>query len=188
MFLFLAFVSSKEWGDGAISNVINTRARIFKLLRSPRIDSEDSIPPTYPTGGRHDYPICRTSPPVWRNRFLSSLNFYKFGLGVFLSLFLTLHPDAVFIQNAGFHIKAILWLYSLDEDFWWSIYSYIWSSSMPSYWPRKWPLCRILEQKMIYLYCRNKEIDLIWFDLSLLMTFCWPRKWLLCRILEQKMI
>ncbi len=51
------------------------------------------------------------------------------------------------------------------------------SSSVTSCWPRKWPLCRILEQQMIYLSI-----------LSSSMILCWPRKWLLCRILEQKMI
>ncbi len=30
------------------------------------------------------------------------------------------------------------------------------SSLMTSCWPRKWPLCRILEQKMIYLYCPHE--------------------------------
>ncbi len=53
------------------------RARIFKLLRSPRIDSKDSIPPAY---------VCSQSPylltffkkprnrfPAWRNRFLGMI-------------------------------------------------------------------------------------------------------------------
>jgi hypothetical protein len=59
---------------------IEVRARIYKLLRSPEIDSailKCSL------AGRYDNPICRTGPPaesIPQNPFLGSLKFYKFGL------------------------------------------------------------------------------------------------------------
>ncbi len=50
---------------------------IVDLLRSPGIDSS--------MAGRYDNPVGRTVPPRyigWRNRFLGSINVYKYGLGV----------------------------------------------------------------------------------------------------------
>ncbi len=47
------------------------------LLRSPRIDSHRVGPVQY------NNPFCRTGPPGyigWRNRFLGSINIYKYGL------------------------------------------------------------------------------------------------------------
>jgi hypothetical protein len=48
------------------------------LLRSPGIDSQPGM-----AGRYNNNPICRTGPPgyiAWRNRFLGSLNVYKYGL------------------------------------------------------------------------------------------------------------
>ncbi len=60
-----------------------SRVRICKRLRSPGIDSKESIPTAYGVAGWYDNHICRPGPPGligWRNRFLGSLNVYKFGL------------------------------------------------------------------------------------------------------------
>ncbi len=61
-----------------------TRARIFKLLRSPEIDSKESIPQnSCSLASRYDRPFCRTGPPSYiecRNRFLGSLKVWKYHL------------------------------------------------------------------------------------------------------------
>jgi hypothetical protein len=52
-----------------------TEPVFLNLLRSPGINSQPA--------GRYDNPICRTGPPGyigWWNRFLGSLNIYKYGL------------------------------------------------------------------------------------------------------------
>ncbi len=83
---FLAWYQT--WGAGACqlftSYSSHIRARIFESLRSPGIDSASLCS----LAGRYDYPICRTGPPALQrlaesipcNRFLGSLNVYKFGL------------------------------------------------------------------------------------------------------------
>ncbi len=63
-------------------------ARICKRLRSPGIDSKESIPLAYfSSADQYDKYSCRTSPLGYRlaesiplHRFLGSLNVYKFGL------------------------------------------------------------------------------------------------------------
>jgi hypothetical protein len=66
-------------GTSALAATQVARARICKPLKDP--ESIPSMP------GRHGNPLCRTGPPGYRlaasiprNRFLGSLNVYKYGL------------------------------------------------------------------------------------------------------------
>ncbi len=61
--------------------VKGTEAVFLKLLWSPGIDSKDLIPPASALAGLYNNPTCCTCSLGyigWRNRFLGSLNVYKY--------------------------------------------------------------------------------------------------------------
>jgi hypothetical protein len=65
-------------GESRILIRIDIRARICKLFKSPGIDSKKSI---LPACSLVVVPARQATYIGWRNRFLDSLNVYKFGLG-----------------------------------------------------------------------------------------------------------
>jgi hypothetical protein len=54
--------------------------RIFKRLRSPEINSKESIPPAYVGLSYRPARLHRLAEAIPWNRFLGTLNFYKYGL------------------------------------------------------------------------------------------------------------
>ncbi len=96
------------------------RARIRKLLRSPGIDAKESIPPGYKAGGI-GCQDTRLTESVPCNRFLGSLNVYKFGLWCETILTMRGGPDqkwkcvvyflfALFVSSRFVHV----WLQGLQ--------------------------------------------------------------------------
>jgi hypothetical protein len=60
-----------------------TEVVFLKLLWSPGIDSKELTLPAYALAGLYNNPTCCADSPGyigWRNRFLGSLNVYKYGL------------------------------------------------------------------------------------------------------------
>ncbi len=50
--MLLSWTTTGEWKQDKMLYIWTSRARIFKLLRSPRIDTKESIPPAYATWAR----------------------------------------------------------------------------------------------------------------------------------------